>query len=751
MKDYSSPIKKRRESPTLPRIRFADSCSAQDKLSYKIKKLTLEEKIKMIHAAGLFRTGAIQRLDIPALVMSDGPSGVRQEFENDDWNPIDDTTDYVSWLPSNTCLCSTWNPELARSFGEVLGEEARGRGKDIILAPGINIKRTPLCGRNFEYMSEDPALTGQMAVPLIQGIQAQDVAACVKHYALNNQEADRMSVNTIVDDKTLYELYLPAFHAAVTKGQSYSIMGAYNKYAGSFCCENETLLQTILRDEWHYDGVTISDWGGVHHTGQTALHGVDIEMSVTPDFDDYKLANPLLEKIEKGEIPESVIDERLERIFKMMERIHLGEESRKKGRTNTPEHQQIIQQIAEEGIVLLKNEKGQLPLKKNTKKLLVIGDNAKRTHAAGGGSSEIKALYDISPLLGLRMVLGGDTQIDWLPGYYVDNEKHVTGEVDWQAESLDVDYTTKQGSLHFDTKIQPIRKQYLQDALDAVPAYDEILFIGGLNHASDVEGFDRNDMKLPYGQDEVISALADATEHLTVVLINGAPVEMPWADKVSSLIQTSYCGMQGGYAMARILFGDVNPSGHLSETYPLCLADTPTEQYHSYPGELDEHGQRHVTYTEKLMVGYRYYSTQGIPVRFPFGHGLSYTTFACHDFTTTIHDKETPTGQDTAHYPFVTVSCKIQNTGKRAGKETIQLYVGIPEDGQPKLALRTFAKTSLEAGEEKEIRFVLTKRDFATYSISEKCFVAKPGTYHLYVGTSAETILYDTKVELSQI
>lgn len=714
-----------------------------------IEQLTLEEKIRMIHAAGLFRTGAIERLGIPALVMSDGPSGVRQEFENDKWTPVDDTTDSVSWLPSNTCLCTTWNPQLAGRFGEVLGEEARGRGKDVILAPGINIKRTPLCGRNFEYMSEDPVLTGQMAVPLIQGIQSQDVAACVKHYALNNQETDRMSVDTLVDEQTLYELYLPAFYAAVTEGQSYSIMGAYNKYEGSFCCENEKLLQTILRDEWCYDGVTISDWGGVHHTGQAALHGVDLEMSVTPDFDEYKLAKPLLEKVKEGEIPETVLNERLERIFKMMERIRLGDPKRKRGCTNTPEHQQVIQQIAEEGIVLLKNDKGHLPLKKNVQKILVIGDNAKRTHAAGGGSSEIKALYDISPLLGLRMVLGGDAQIDWLPGYHVDNEKHVTGEVDWQAESLGTDYTTRQGSHHFDTKIRPIREQYLQDVLDAVPAYDEVLFIGGLNHAYDVEGFDRSDLKLPYGQDEVISALADAAGHLTVVLINGGPVEMPWADKVSSLIQTSYCGMQGGYALARILFGDVNPSGRLAETYPRCLADTPTEQYHSYPGEWDDDGQRRVQYKEKLMVGYRYYSTNKVPVLFPFGHGLSYTAFTCRAFTTSIHDLEWTEDPDASRCPFVSVSCKMQNTGKRAGKETLQLYLGIPEEGQPKLALRAFAKVPLEAGEEQEIHLHLTKRDFATYSVKEKQFITKPGIYQIHVGTSAENILYNTEVKLS--
>lgn len=707
-----------------------------------IQELTLEEKIQIIHAAGLFRTGAVERLGIPSLKMSDGPSGVRQEFENDVWNPVDDTTDFVSWLPSNTCLCTTWNPELAEAFGKVLGEEARGRGKDVILAPGINIKRTPLCGRNFEYMSEDPTLTGRMAAPLIQGIQSQDVAACLKHFALNNQECDRMSVDTTVDEKTLFELYLPAFYDAVMEGKSYSIMGAYNKFEGDFCCENETLLQTILREQWGYDGVTISDWGGVHHTEQTALQGVDIEMSVTSDFDEYKLANPLLEKVKSGEIPETVIDERLERIFRMMERIQLGKDTRKKGCINTPEHQQTIQHIAEEGIVLLKNDADKLPLKPSVKKILVVGDNARRTHAAGGGSAEIKALYDISPLLGIRMVLGGDAQIDWLPGYYVDNEKHVSGEVDWQAVSLGVDYTTVQGREQFDAAIRPKRERYLQEVLDATPAYDEIIFIGGLNHAYDVEGFDRPDLTLPYGQDEVISALAKITKNLTVVLINGGPVEMPWIHQVSSLIQTSYCGMHGGYALARVLFGEVNPSGHLAETYPLHLADTPTEKYHSYPGEIDDNGQRHVHYAEKLMVGYRYYQTEQVPVLFPFGHGLSYTSFSCDDFRLNVRGKlQEPDFS-------VTVSCQIENTGSREGKETLQLYIGIPEEGQPDRILRNFHKVSLKVGEKKEISLTLKSRDFATYSPEKKDFTANSGTYRLYLGTSVENILYETTVAL---
>lgn len=714
-----------------------------------LKQLTIEEKIKIIHGNGLFQNGGIERLNIPPLVMSDGPNGVRQEFQNDNWTPINDSGDYVTWLPSNTCLASTWNPELAYYFGQILGNEARGRGKDVILAPGINIKRTPLCGRNFEYMSEDPVLTGTLATSLVRGIQENDVAACVKHFALNNQEFERMSVEAEVDEKTLYELYLPAFHEALIEGGSLTVMGAYNRFDGDFCCEGKKLLQDILRDEWHYDGVVVSDWGGVHNTEQTALYGVDLEMSVTPDFDNYKLAEPLHEKIKSGEIPESAIDNKVLRILTLMSHLRMFSPVRRPGCFNVSRHQSIVEQIAEEGIVLLKNDKNYLPLStgqntQNPKKILVVGDNATRTHACGGGSSEVKALYDISPLLGIRMALGGNARCDFLPGYYVDNEKNVCGEVDWQADSLQTDYSKAENQSQFENEILPKRKQYLKEVLDAAPGYDEVIFIGGLNHAYDTEGFDRTDMKLPYGQDEVITALSDAAEHLTVILIHGSPVEMPWIDKVHSLISTSYCGMNGGHAIAKVIFGAVNPSGRLTETYPLCLADTPTEAYHSYPGEMGEDGHRHVTYSEKLMVGYRYYTSKDIPVLFPFGYGLSYSTFVCRNFRVTQRN------MSSIGELQVTVSCEIQNTSSRDGKETLQLYVGIPEPEQPKMSLRRFEKIFLKATETKEVSLILTQKDFATYSIKRKCFVTNPGTYELYLGTSALDILYHTSIEITQ-
>ncbi len=719
-----------------------------ENLTELLPQLTLEEKIKMIHAAGLFRTDGIERLGIPGLHMSDGPNGVRQEFEDDAWQTVDDGGDYSSWLPSNTCLASTWNPELAFYFGQILGNETRGRGKDIILAPGVNIKRTPLCGRNFEYFSEDPVLTGTLATSLIQGIQDNDVAACVKHFALNNQEQDRLEVEVEVDEKTLQELYLPAFHDAVIDGSSLTVMGAYNRFDGSYCCESERLIQKVLREQWNYDGVVISDWGGVHNTEEAALHGVDIEMSVTSDFDNYKMASPLYEKVKSGEIPESVIDEKVMRILSLMEKLRMNNPSRKPGCFNLVSHHSTIEKIAAEGIVLLKNDTGHLPLEAGTdgerrNRILVVGDNATRTHAGGGGSAEVKALYEITPLLGIRMALGGNTICDWLPGYYVDNEEllHVEGG-DWQADSLNEYHDKSKDQKNLTDDVLARRRQYLEEAVAAAPDYDEVIFVGGLNHSFDVEGVDRPDMKLPYGQDEVISALADTVENLTVILVNGSPVEMPWIDRVHSLLQTSYYGMHGGLALARVLFGEVNPSGKLPETYPLCLDDTPVSQYHSYPGVRQADGHPHVTYSEKLMVGYRYYTTKGVPVLFPFGHGLSYTTFFCRNFHVVVRN------MDSIGELQITVSCEIQNTGRCYGKETLQLYVGIPEEGQPKMALRSFEKVALKPTEKREVSLILTQRDFSTYSVEEKRFIARPGNYPLYLGVSSENILYETSIDL---
>ena len=500
-----------------------------------VKKLTLDEKIAMIHGASLFCSGAVERLHIPAIKTSDGPMGVRMEFMDDRWIFAGNQDDMVSYLPSNSALASTWNTELAGEMGHVLGAEARGRGKDMILAPGINIKRDPLCGRNFEYMSEDPCLTATFAVPFIKGVQENDVAACVKHFAANVQETDRGMVDETIDERTLYEIYLPAFKAAVQEGGSYSIMGAYNKINGVHCCENKTLLDDILRGEWGFDGVVVSDWGGIHKTKEAAECSIDLEMSIFPDFENYKFAEPLKEAIQKGEISEEAVNAKVKNLLRMMYRLKMigpKKDSRKTGSYNTAAHREAILKTAQESMVLLKNEDHILPLQaKKIKKLLVIGANAATLHAGGGGSAQINALYEICPLAGLKMYLGGNVQVDYVPGYYVP-EKQADLE-NWQAASVEEEKETEAGQagqavrdeIHENenrrkddrerleelerqkTVIHEKNQELFAQAIEAAKDADAVIFVGGLNHEFDIEGYDRPDMELPYEQDLLIASL----------------------------------------------------------------------------------------------------------------------------------------------------------------------------------------------------------------------------------------------------
>ncbi len=498
-----------------------------------IKKLTLDEKIAMIHGASLFRSGAVERLGIPAIETSDGPMGVRAEFMDDRWIPSGNEDDMVSYLPSNSALASTWNTELAHDMGCILGAETRGRGKDVILAPGINIKRDPLCGRNFEYMTEDPRLAASLVVPFVKGVQENDVAACVKHFAANVQETDRLMVNEEIDERTLYEIYLPAFRAAVQEGKAYSIMGAYNKINGFHCCENKRLLDEVLRKEWGFDGAVISDWGGVHKTKEAAECSMDLEMSVYSDFDEYKLANPLKELIQKGEISEQLVDAKVRNLLRLMYRLKMigpKKDSRKAGAYNVPAHREMILKTAQQSMILLKNEKSLLPLDaKKIKKLVVIGANAAKLHSNGGGSAEIKALYEICPLAGLKMYLGGNTEVKYVKGYHVPEE--TTAEENWQATSLDEAQgleigqavrTDEAGNYERNRKgeeerlakierekaeIHQKNEKLFAQAIEAAKEADAVIFVGGMNHMIECEGYDRSDMELPYEQDILIEEL----------------------------------------------------------------------------------------------------------------------------------------------------------------------------------------------------------------------------------------------------
>lgn len=654
-----------------------------------MRKLTLDEKISMIHGAELFRTAPVERLGIPALTMSDGPMGVRQEFEPSSWKSVGNHDDYVTYLPCNSALASTWNRELARLTGEVLGAEARGRGKDVILGPGVNIKRSPLCGRNFEYFSEDPYLTKEMAVPYIQGVQEWDVAACVKHFAANNQETQRLWVDVKIDEKALREIYLPAFYDAVKKGNSYTVMGAYNKIYGEHCCQSDFLLNQILRKEWGYDGVVISDWGGVHDTEAAANSQLDIEMSVTDNFDEYCMAEPLKKMVQEGKISEAAIDEKVVRILMLMQRLHMLDGKRKSGAYNTPEHRQAALDVARESVVLLKNSGGRLPLSpEKTKEILVIGENADLMHASGGGSAEIKALYEITPLMGIQMLLGGNAKVTYVKGYCQDPKEEVQDE-NWQADSLKDGGGEIERVDQADETLTMYRRLLREEAVMKAREFEQVIFIGGLNHEQDCEGNDRADMRLPYEQDRLIEDLLEANPATIIVLTGGSPVEMgSWIGRAHSVVWSWYAGMEGGRALAEVLFGRTNPSGKLPESFYKTHTDCSAHAW----GNFAE--KETADYAEGIFVGYRYLDAFHVEPEFCFGHGLSYTYFTYESAELVEDDGK------------VYVECLIANTGEMDGKETVQAYLAPkePTKDEPLRQLKGFGKIFLKAGEEKMLR-----------------------------------------------
>ena len=716
-----------------------------------LSKMTLDEKISMLHGASLFQSGGVERLGIPGVMTSDGPMGVRAEFMRDRWIPAGNNDDNVSYLPSNSALASTWNPYRAYEMGHVLGSEARGRGKDVILAPGINIKRSPLCGRNFEYMSEDPKLTATLAVPFVKGVQENDVAACVKHFAANVQETDRLMIDEEIDVRTLYEIYFPAFKAAVQEGNAYSIMGAYNKINGYHCCENKNLLDLVLRDEWGFDGTVISDWGAVHNTKETAECSLDIEMSVFPDFDDYKLANPLKEAIQKGEVSEETVNAKVRNILRMMFRLKMigkQKEERKKGSYNTLEHREMTLRAAEESMILLKNENHTLPLNAGKiKKLVVIGQNAAKIHSDGGGSAEIKALYEICPLMGLKTYLGGNTEVQYLKGYHVP-DKPKTFDHNWQADSLDDLKNTDIGmpvrdEAHMQemhrkgeeerlarlekekAEIHEKNKALFTQAIEAAKDADAVIFVGGLNHDIDSEGFDRSDMKLPYEQDMLIDALLDVRKDMIITFIGGSPVEMPWRNKASAILWSYYAGMETGNAFAKIIFGDVNPSGKLAETFPNKYEDCVTAKNRQF-GVWGK-----IKLEEGLYCGYRYFDRQHIAPAFCFGHGLSYTEFDYNGLTL-----KTEKGRD------VKLTFTVKNTGKRIGSEVVQVYVApiASKTDRPDKELKAYAKIELAPGKSRKVSLTLKQEDFAYFDEHIHEFIADAGDYEILVGASCEDI-----------
>lgn len=728
---FSAPVYLNPEAPIEERV--------EDALSH----MTLQEKIAIIHAQSKFSSPGVARLGIPGLWCTDGPHGIRAEVLWDEWDQAGWTNDSCMAFPTLTCLAATWNPDMAMLYGRSIGEEALYRGKNVLLGPGVNIYRTPLNGRNFEYMGEDPYLSSAMVVPYVQGVQQNGVAACVKHFALNNQEDGRHVVDVTISDRALYEIYLPAFKAAVQEGEAWSIMGAYNRIWGQYACHNHRLLVDILRGEWGFDGAVISDWGGVSNTDEAIRNGLDLEFGSWTDgltegrsnsYDAYYLAMPYLEKIQSGEVGTDELDNKVRNVLRLIFRTSMNP-NKGFGSLCSDAHAAAALEIAGEGIVLLKNTpvgkkkaaQPVLPLTTDKKTILVVGENAIKQMTVGGGSSSLKAKYEISPLQGIReRAARNGAEVRYVRGYVGD----IGGEYNGVTTGQDLSDNRTPAEL-------------TAEAVAAAREADVVIFIGGLNKAEhqDSESADRLQYELPYGQNELIAALAQANTNLAVVILSGNAYAMPWHKDVPALLQAWYNGSETGHALADVLFGDINPSGHLPFTIMPALEDYPAHQYGAaaYPGIENEE-----EYKEDLFVGYRYADLYGMkkPLRytadgrnfvinppkhkplFAFGHGLSYTTFAISN----------------AKLEGNTVTLRIKNTGAQEGKEVVQLYVAPRKSAvvRPKKELKAFQKISLKPGEEKELRFELDERMFRYFDAAKHEWQADNGPFDLYLGTAAD-------------
>ncbi len=690
------------------------------KINGIVKMMTLEEKIEMLHGNALFSSGGVKRLNIPELTCDDGPLGVRDEVLRFDWKSANLTTDSATFMPNGSALAATWNPRLANLYGTVLGEEANARKKIVMLAPAFNICRMPLCGRTYEYYSEDPFLNAQLAVQAVRGIQSQHVAACIKHFAANNQEVNRNTVNTLVDERALNEIYFPAFKASVQQGNAYTIMSAYNKINGYWCSENDFLLNKTLKNDWGFKGAVISDWGGVHSTVDAANAGLDIEMGSSGPFNKWFFADPLLAAVKAGKVSERLINDKVHRILWVM--FHTSMSAGKPaGSISTPEHSKAAYRIASESIVLLKNDNNLLPLKTaSIKSIAVIGDNATHKFAQEGFGAGVKAKYEITALAGLKNRLPKSIALKFAQGYKANYLASNTPAQNTQSDVPD--------------------DNLINEAVALAKSTDMAILFVGSNREFESEGTDRKDLQLPFGEQHLIDAVTAANPNTIVVVIGGAPYDLGKIKKNNHTIVWSWFnGSEGGNALADVLTGAVNPSGKLPFTFPEFLKDSPAFALNTYPGE-----NLTAEYKEGILVGYRWFDTKKITPLYCFGYGLSYTQFNLAGMHT---DKKMYKPND-----VIKVTVRLKNTGKRPGKETVQLYINKTDAKvmMPEKQLKAFAKVNVLPGQTTSVTVNVPVKDLAYYSVESKKWIVEPGQYKILAGSSSRDIQQTAAVVINK-
>jgi beta-glucosidase len=691
-----------------------------------ISQLTLEEKSGMLHGTSMFTTAGVERLGIPELKMADGPLGVREEISRDSWAPAGLDNDFATYYPAGAGLSATWNTELAYKFGFSVGEESRARDKDVLLSPAINIIRTPLGGRTYEYFTEDPFLNKKLTVPFVVGMQENDVAVCVKHYAANNQETNRDFVDVQIDERTLREIYLPAFKAAVTEANAYSMMGAYNKFRGEYLCENSYMLNDVLRDEWGFEGIVISDWNAVHTSVKSLKSGLDIEMGTPKPFNEFFLADPLIDSVKAGKISEAEIDKHVKRILQLMHTLKsMGSEERTTGSINTEAHFKDAYDIASESIVLLKNNTDLLPIDTSgIKTVAVIGNNAIKKNALGGFGAGVKTKREVTPLEGLKNRLPESIKINYAEGYqerYAPKKEAIFGEV--TQERVDT--------------IDELDPKMLEEALNAAKNSDVAIIFAGSNRDFETEASDREDLELPFGQVELIEKVLEVNPNTIVVMIGGAPFDIgSIKEKSSALVWSWFNGSEGGNALADVLLGNINPSGKLPWTMPKSINDSPAHATNSFPGD------KVVSYDEGLLVGYRWFDTKNVEPLYPFGYGLSYTSF---DIKNASADKKTYSKNET-----INISVEVENIGKTDGKEVIQVYSS-KNDSQVDRAeqeLKGFEKVFVKPGQTKTVTIVVPVQELAYYNAEKGEWQVESGTYTFNIGNSSRSIMTNVSIDV---